>query len=456
MSNRLRKILNKALSTGLALSMLGSLAACGGNSSSSPAAPGIPGTQNSSSKNLSGPNPDTTVGGIFGGGSSLVSLVERSLMDNYGVGINSQPTGPVNPKVQMLYASIGSGGGLTAYLTQTPSNITPGNPPPPTSTLFPNYPYPVWDYTMSDSPLSSSQISQYQSTDQAQRGNPIEVPVTSDGVATPYNPSGLTVPTNGLQLSVDTLCGIFTGGITNWNDSHITSDNNGVQVSPNLPILVVYRLDGSGTTFLLSNHMNTACASTSFPWTFGVGTTVTWPTGPGFIGETGSSGVAGEVANTAGAIGYVGPSFLGPPYNIPAPLLQDNYALTHPTSKQYIKLGTSSIVKALAGVTLPSHFTPTDILNDTIVPDSPAKGAYPIAGFSYADFYGCYGVKKTVTGITGFVRWMDSTAQHQGQSIADQAILAGGLVYLPTVLKTAVGKAIGGVKLGPISGVCTL
>lgn len=455
MPNRFREILSKVLSAGFALSIAGSLAACGGSASSSP---GIPASsQNSNSKNQSGTNPNVTVGGIFGGGSSLVSLVERSLMDNYGVGIQSQPTGPVNPGVQLLYASIGSGGGVAAYLTQTPSNITPGNPPPPTSTLFPNYPYPIWDYSMSDAPLSATQISQYQSSDQTQRGPATEVPVTSDGVATPYNPSGLTVPSDGLHLSVLTLCGIFTGGITNWNDSHITSDNNGVQVSPNLPILVVYRIDGSGTTFLLSNHENTACAGTTFPWTFGVGTTVNWPTGPGFIGETGSSGVATEVATTAGAIGYVGPSFLGPPYNIPAPLLQDNYALLHPSNKkQYIKLNTASIVRGLAAVTLPAGFTPTDILNDTIVPDPAAAGAYPIVGFTYADFYGCYALKKTTKGLTGFIDWVDSTAQAPGQSIADKAILAGGLVYLPSKLKRAVVEGMEGVKTGPIPGTCTL
>jgi phosphate transport system substrate-binding protein len=450
---RYRKILNKVLSTAIAFGMVGSLAACGGSSSSTP---GVPVTQSSHAKNLAGVNPDVTVGGIFGGGSSLVSLVERALMDNYGVGIASQPSGPVNPGVQLLYASIGSGAGLTAYLTQTPSSNTPTNPPPPTSSLFPNYPYPEWDFTMSDAPLSSTQISQYQSTDQTQRGPAVEVPVTSDGVATPYNPSGLTVPAHGLQLSVNTLCGIFGGGITNWNDSHITQDNNGIQVSSNLPILVVYRLDGSGTTFLLSNHMNTACASTSYPWTFGVGTTITWPTGPGYIGETGSQGVAGEVAATAGAIGYVGPSFLGPPNNIPAALLQDNFALNNPSSKQFIKLGTTSITKALSSVVLPNGFGPTDILNDTIVPDSPKQGAWPIAGFSYADFYGCYAKAKTTKGINGYVKWMDSTNMPQGQSLADKTIVAGGLVYLPTKMKLATVKAMKAVLTGPVNGYCTL
>ena len=117
---------------------------------------------------------------------------------------------------------------------------------------------------------------------------------------------------------------------------------------------------------------------------------------------------------------------------------------------------TYAAVKGLNGVSLPNGFTPTDILNDTIVPDPTNSGAWPIVGFTYADFYGCYKVAKTTKGITGYVKWMDSTTLPQGQSIADKAIIAGGLVYLPTKMKLATIKAMKGVLTGPIGGVCTL
>lgn len=455
MRNHGRKILNKVLSIGLAVGLAGSLAACAGSNTAAMSTGVLPSGQSAADRGLT---PAVVVGPVYGGGSSFISLVARSWMDCYGVAIApgtcSQAT--VNPATQLLYASIGSGAGLTAYLTQTPATATPTNPPPYTSTLFPNYPYSEWDFAGSDSPLNTTQISQYASSDQAQRGNPIEVPITSDGVAIPYNPSGLTVPTHGLQLSVNTLCGIFTGGITNWNDSHITADNNGVQVSTNLPILVVHRSDGSGTTFLTSNHMNTACASTSFPWTFGVGTTVNWPTTSNFIGENGSAGVAGEVSATAGAIGYVSPGFLGAPYNIPPALLQDNYALNHPTVVQYISLTNAHITSALSHVTLPSNPTPTDILNDTIIPDPTTKGAYPIAGFSYLDVYQCYASKQVKNHLVGFVQWVTSTKLPQGSSLADQLIVSGGLLYLPANLKKVTFNSMNQVKQGPISGTCTI
>jgi phosphate transport system substrate-binding protein len=459
MRNQGRKLLTQALSVGLVLAMAGSLAACGGASSVSPVSGVLPGTQTANTKHSDGVSPDT-VGPVFGGGSTFISLVERSWMDCYGVAIapGTCSAATVNPNTQLLYAAVGSGNALTAFLTQTPATSSPSNPPPFTSPLFPNYPYSEWDYSASDAPLSTTQISQYASTDQAQRGNAIELPITADGVAIPYNPSGLTVPSGGLQLSVDTLCGIFGGGITNWNDSHITADNNGVQVSSNLPILVVYRADGSGTTFLTENHLNTACASTSFPWPGGAAsTTWTGPTGAGFQGETGSQGVAGEVAATAGALGYVGPSFLGPPNNIPSANLQDNYALTHPTApKQYYAVSTNTILTALKKVTLPSNPTPTDILNDTIVPDSPTKAAWPIAGFSYMDFYQCYASKAVKNHSVGFVQWVTSTKLAEGQSLADKIVVGLGVAYLPATLKTITFHAMNQVVQGPVAGVCTI
>jgi phosphate transport system substrate-binding protein len=454
MRNHGGEILTKVLSGGLALGMAGLLTACSGGSTASPTSAVLPGMQNAVKHGVS---PDT-VAPVYGGGSTFISLAARAWMDCYGVAIAPGSCSPtVNANVQLLYAAVGSGNALTAYLTQTPATSTPSNPPPFTSTLFPNYPYSEWDYSASDAPLSSTQISQYATADQAQRGNPIELPITTDGVTIPYNPSGLTVPSGGLQISVNTLCGIFTGSITNWNDSHITADNNGVQVSSNLPILVVHRSDGSGTTFLLSNHENTACASTSFPWSFGVGTTVAWPTTSGFIGEAGSQGVAGEVAATAGAIGYVGPGFLGPPNNIPGANLQDNYALTHPTApKQYIAESTATVNNALHTVKLPHDPTPTDINNDTIIADSATKNAWPISGFSYIDFYQCYANKTLVKNIKGFVTWDTSTSLPQGQSVPDKLAVANGVGYMPTGLKQVTSRAIQQLIAGPKAGTCTI
>jgi phosphate transport system substrate-binding protein len=103
------------------------------------------------------------------------------------------------------------------------------------------------------------------------------------------------------QLILDgpTLANIFLGKIAKWNDPALTRLNPGVAL-PDLAIVVVHRSDGSGTTFIFANYLS----KVSPEWNDKVGaaTSVDWPTG---IGAKGNEGVAGNVAQTRGAIGYV-------------------------------------------------------------------------------------------------------------------------------------------------------
>lgn len=75
----------------------------------------------------------------------------------------------------------------------------------------------------------------------------IYVPVTAAGIAFMYNVPGLS---RNLQLDSYTTCAIMTGGITNWNDSHIAALNPGVNL-PNLPIRAVTESDPAGTNYVL-------------------------------------------------------------------------------------------------------------------------------------------------------------------------------------------------------------
>ena len=75
----------------------------------------------------------------------------------------------------------------------------------------------------------------------------IYVPVTAGGIAFMYNIPGLS---KNLQLTSYTACAILTGGITNWNDSHIAATNPGVSL-PNLPIKPVVESDAAGTNYVL-------------------------------------------------------------------------------------------------------------------------------------------------------------------------------------------------------------
>ena len=91
----------------------------------------------------------------------------------------------------------------------------------------------------------------------------------------------------------------ISGKIARWNDPAIKKLNPGVNL-PDQAIAVVHRSDGSGTTFVFATYLSRVSAE----WKSNVGaaTSVDWPTG---IGAKGNEGVAGNVAQTTGSIGYV-------------------------------------------------------------------------------------------------------------------------------------------------------
>jgi phosphate transport system substrate-binding protein len=125
----------------------------------------------------------------------------------------------------------------------------------------------------------------------------IQFPTVIGGVVPAVNIEGIT--SGGLKLDGATLAKIFLGDIKNWNDSAIARLNPDTRLPP-LPIVVVRRLDGSGTTFLWTDCLS----KVSVEWKSKVGsnTSVEWPTG---IRANGNEGVASSVQNTKGAIGYV-------------------------------------------------------------------------------------------------------------------------------------------------------
>ncbi len=112
-----------------------------------------------------------------------------------------------------------------------------------------------------------------------------------------YNLPGIA--SNTLVLDGPTLADIYLGKISKWNDAAIKKLNPSVNL-PDKAIVVVHRSDGSGTTFIFANYLS----KVSKDWgdKVGAATSVDWPVG---IGAKGNEGVAGNVAQTSGAIGYV-------------------------------------------------------------------------------------------------------------------------------------------------------
>ena len=165
--------------------------------------------------------------------------------------------------VKITYNPIGSGGGISAITNKTV------------------------DFGASDAPLSPDQF--------AACNGCVQLPWVLSATAAMYNLNGAK---NNLHITGAILADIYLGKITKWNDAKIQKVNPGVSL-PSTTITPVYRSDSSGTTYNYTTYLNTA--SKQWKSQVGRGTTVNWPAG---VGARGSSGVAGVVSRTDGAIGY--------------------------------------------------------------------------------------------------------------------------------------------------------
>jgi phosphate transport system substrate-binding protein len=239
--------------------------------------------------------------------------------------------------IRVNYQSVGSGAGISQLLAQTV------------------------DFGATDSPMTDADMAK------STNGPIVHVPGTLGGVAISYN---LTLPSGSprLQLKGETIANIFLGKVTKWNDAAIAADNSGVTL-PDQAITVVHRSDGSGTTGIFSAYLT----AVSTDWAAGPkqGTTINWPTG---VGARGNDGVANQVKNTAGAIGY----------NELGYVLQNGIAYAAVQNKD----GSGFIVPSAETVTAAAGAV-TDIPDDLrfFIVNAPGANSYPISGFSWVITY---------------------------------------------------------------------
>ncbi|WP_282124910.1 phosphate ABC transporter substrate-binding protein PstS [Marinifilum flexuosum] len=127
----------------------------------------------------------------------------------------------------------------------------------------------------------------------------LHVPTCLGAVVAAYNLPGKPE----LKFTPKLMEGVFMGKINKWNDAKIAAVNPGVEL-PDMEITVVYRSDGSGTTFIFSDYMSKVSAD--WKEQIGAGKALKWPVG---IGAKGNPGVAGTISQTEGAIGYIGSEY---------------------------------------------------------------------------------------------------------------------------------------------------
>jgi phosphate transport system substrate-binding protein len=256
---------------------------------------------------------------ISGAGATFPYPIYAKWADAYkketGVGLN--------------YQSIGSGGGIKQIQNKT---VTFG---------------------ASDMPLT---------VDQLNKDGLIQFPTVTGGAVPVVNIEGLKP--GELKLDGATLGKIYLGEIKTWNDPAILKLNPNAKLSSQA-IVVVHRSDGSGTTFIWTDYLSKVSAA----WKSKVGanTAVEWPVG---IGAKGNEGVANNVQNTKGSIGYVEYAYAKQNKLTTVGMVNKEGKLVEPNSASFQAAAASA------------KWDKTDGFN-VILTNQPGAASWPIAGATF-------------------------------------------------------------------------
>jgi phosphate transport system substrate-binding protein len=288
----------------------------------------------------------------------------------------------LHPGVQINYQSIGSGGGIR--------QVTAG----------------TVDFGATDGPMTDNQLA-------SAKTKIYHIPTVLGAVVPAYNLKEYKGPE--LKFSGPLLANIFLGRVNNWNDAAIAKENPGISL-PNVPIVVVHRSDGSGTTFVWTDYL----AKVSPEWlnNVGRGNSVRWPLG---LGAKGNEGVAGMVKQMDGAIGYI--------ELIYAEQNKITFGSVKNAAGEYVKASLESTSKAATTAKMPDDFRVS-------ITNAPGKGVYPVASFTWllVPEKNSDATKQKV--IKEFLNWMLT----DGQKLTRQLTYAPLPAEVATRVKATVGR----------------
>ena len=262
--------------------------------------------------------------------------------------------------VQVNYQAIGSGGGIKAI---TEKSV---------------------DFAGSDIALTDQQLSDAKAT-------LLHIPMVMGAVVPTYNVVGLSR----LQLTPETLSGIYLGTIKTWNDPKIAADNAGVTL-PSANITVVFRSDGSGTTGVFTDYLSKI--SPDWKSKVGTGTTVNFPIG---VGAKGNDGVAGAVKSTPNSIGYV--------ELIYATQQKLGTATLKNAAGKFVEPTFDSVTVSATGITYPADLRVS-------ITNAPDAAAWPISTFTYLITYADVSDKAKALAMARYFWW----GTHDGQAFAKE------------------------------------
>jgi len=279
-------------------------------------------------------------------------------------------------------------------------------------------------------------------SDEVAAQNPaiLDIPLTISAQTINYNLPGL----NGANIKLDgpTIAGIYKGAITEWDDPAIKAMNPGVAL-PHATIVPVHRADGSGTTFVFTQFLDFATASSednnsyddetvvlptgpakkteSWEDNPGYGETVAWPVVAGEKTGVGSDGMLQAIATTPYSIGYLGTSYAA--------------RITK------AGLGTAMIENQAGKFLLPTAQSIADAAAqlDPRTPDyerislvfAPGNDSYPLINYEYAVVAKSQPDAATAGALRAFLQWAISQTGGNSQSY----LAPVGFIPLPDFIR---------------------
>ncbi|MCL4531952.1 MAG: phosphate ABC transporter substrate-binding protein PstS [Actinobacteria bacterium] len=350
----------RIVAASLSLGLLVAASACSGGASPVTAPTSAPASAPTSGASGTAPaGAITPAKNLTGAGSTLAYPLYSKWFNVY-----NQQYG-----VQVNYQAIGSGAGIQQLIQKTV------------------------DFGASDAPMTDEQLKSAPS-------EILHIPTVLGAVAITYNVPGVTTS---LKFTPDVIAGIFLGNITKWSDPKIAADNPGVKF-PDTAIAVVHRSDGSGTTNIFTDYLSNV--SPEWKSKVGTGISVNWPVG---IGAKGSEGVAGQVRQITGAIGYVELAYA----------IQNKmpYGLVKNQAGQFVEPTLDSTVAAAAA---DASNMPADMRVSIV--NAPGATSYPIAGYTYILVYKEQSDASKGKALVNLLWW----GIHDGESYA-KGLLYGSL-----------------------------
>ena len=243
------------------------------------------------------------------------------------------------------------------------------------------------DFGASDKPLKPDALA---------AGGLQQFPTVIGGVVPVMNVPG--IQPGQIHLTGKVLADIYLGLIKKWNDPVIASWNKGVPL-PNMPITVVHRSDGSGTSFLFTTYLSMEDPK----WAAGPGgnDAVNWPVG---LGGKGNDGVAAFVKQTPGAIGYVEYAY--------AKQNHMTYAVMQNKAAKWVSPDAANFAAAAAGAkwsAAPGFYL--------LLLDQPGAASWPITGATFILMHSKQTNAQTAHDVLAFFDWAYKNGDPQAAAL---------------------------------------